>query len=112
MQEPAETALEHRLIIALKHAFSSACGSGHWFLSHLSHFSGDLLDDLSGSCLRLLPQASLQTAMLAALLSIAGLPVQRNAASQASESVVDAVSDLLLASIILLAVLSHARVSE
>lgn len=57
-------------------------------------------------------RASLQTAMPAALPSIAGLFVQRNAASQASESVVEAVSDLLLASIIVLAVLSHARVSE
>ena len=50
--------------------------------------------------------------MLAALPSIAGLPSQRDAASQASESVVEAVSDLLLASIIVLAVLSHVRVSE
>jgi hypothetical protein len=38
--------------------------------------------------------------------------VQRDAAYQASESVVEAVSDLLLASIIVLAVLSHVRVSE
>ena len=38
--------------------------------------------------------------------------MQRNAASQASESVIEAVSDLLLASIIVLAVLSHARVSK
>ena len=36
--------------------------------------------------------------MLVVLPSIAGLPVQRNAASQASESMVGAVSDLLLAS--------------
>ena len=46
--------------------------------------------------------------MLVVLPSIAGVPVQRDAASQASESVVEAVSELLLASIIVLAVLSHA----
>lgn len=62
--------------------------------------------------MRLRPQASLQTAMLAALSAIAGLRVQRNAASQASESVVAAVSDLLLASKVVLAVLSQPRVSE
>ncbi len=50
--------------------------------------------------------------MLAVLSSITGLLVQRNAASQASESVVDAVSDLLLASIVVLAVLLLARVSK
>lgn len=38
--------------------------------------------------------------------------MQRNAASRASESVVEAVSDLLLASIIVLAVLLLPRVSE
>lgn len=62
--------------------------------------------------MRLRPQASLQTAMSAVLPSIAGSPVQRNAAAQASESVGEAVSDLLLASIVVLAVLLHARVSE
>lgn len=62
--------------------------------------------------MRLRPQASLQTAMPAARPSIAGVLVQRNAASQASESVVDAVSDLLLASTVVLAVLTHPRVSE
>ena len=58
------------------------------------------------------PEASLQTAYLLLCLSITGLPVQRDAASQTSESVVDTVSDLLLTSIIVLAVLLHARVSE
>lgn len=67
---------------------------------------------LGGENMRLRPQASLQTAMSAVLPSIAGSPVQRNAAAQASESVGEAVSDLLLASIVVLAVLLHARVSE
>jgi hypothetical protein len=61
MQEPAEAALKHRLIIALKHAFSSACGSGHWFSSNLSLSSlpalCELHSGLSGDNLRLHPQA-------------------------------------------------------
>ena len=69
-------------------------------------------DNLSGEIVRLRLNAGFQTAMPVALPSIAGEPVQRNAASQASESVVEAVSDLLLTSIIVLAVLSQVRVSE
>lgn len=63
--------------------------------------------NLSGEFVHLRLQA-----MPVALPSIAGELVQRNAASRASESVVEAVSDLLLASIIVLAVLSQVRVSE
>ena len=61
MQEPAEAALKHRLIIALKHTSSSTCGSDHWFSLYISLSSlpavCDLHGDLSGDNLRLHPQA-------------------------------------------------------
>lgn len=123
-QEPAEAALKHRLIIALKHASSSASGSGHWFSTHLDYSLSLSLSSLLASAMtkshavssrdnmRLPPQASLRQRCPLLGRQLQDCLCSVTLSSQASESVVEAVSDLLLASTVVLAVLSHVRVSE
>ncbi|KAF1933504.1 uncharacterized protein M421DRAFT_198936 [Didymella exigua CBS 183.55] len=115
MQEPAEAALKYCLIILLKRAFCSVCGSGHW--PSLGFSLSSLPPSAVCMVIRVVISrawvlAALQTTMPAVLSSIAGQLVQRNAAPRASESANEAVSELLLAGIIVLTVLLLVRVSE